>query len=1034
MNTRRHILADFLALLPIIIAALAVVLAGVSVLLPMKGVAQATQTGPMYVPSKPVTGCWAIYLSPATNVKVETLSGIAAISENDVWAVGSSYPTNDKSNPFFMHWDGAQWGVVPGPEITAVHANLSRVSAVSSKDVWAVGFYTEDSNLEAPSKTLIMHWDGTKWSVAPSPNVGQLNNTLLGVAAISGSDVWAVGSYDTSTGGSKRGIILHWNGSQWSNVYNAALAQFSQLQDIAVASANDVWTVGIGGAENKGILHWNGSEWRVVPTPNSGKDGQLQGVTVLGPTDVWAVGTEFIRTEAPAKAHTLTMHWDGQVWSIAPSPNEGDQNILHAIGGVSPNDVWAVGEPFTEQPLFEHWDGHNWSTVVSPLEVRILRLSAVSALPNGNIWIAGTAYRRLPSVQNQGLIMRHSNAPCTDSMLPTPTSTMTPVPSKTLQPLPGNNSYTFVETGKTVTGVFLDYWNGHGGILQQGYPISSLMNEVSDIDGKTYTVQYFERAVFEAHPKNVAPNDVLLSLLGVEFYQQKYGSAGAPGQAPNTSTGSALFNETGHRVGGTFLTYWQTHGGLAQQGYPISDEFTEVSALDGKSYTVQYFQRAVFELHPENAGTEYEVLLSQLGTPRYRAMYVLQPPPSLAVPAPPNISFQAYNYMQRALDFVQETWIGRDRVDWVALRRRAVMGAASVSAQTSADTYSALEEVVASLNDPHTQFATPQDVSAGANAIPEPLGITASYAKRVVMAVEANSPAEKAGVRAGDTILSVNGAPIEQLGASLFFAQLYGGERVDLMLRRDGQQSAEPLQVSIRHEKLEPRLVPAGRRLAGDIGYITLPTTIADSIGDKYPSIMQQIIGDIDQTPTCGWVVDLQLDTGGSIPWMVAGVGPILGTEGDGALGTFIDVNGKTSKWSYRNGKYMQDDTVYLQVEDPYELKRSMVPVAVLTGSGTGSAGEATLISFRGRPNTQTFGQPTYGVPTNRSAKAMEDGAYITVSSTLEADRTGHVYGMNEKIAPDQKVMTSPRSIGTDSDSVLQIGVAWLNRQTSCAK
>ena len=69
-----------------------------------------------------------------------------------------------------------------------------------------------------------------------------------------------------------------------------------------------------------------------------------------------------------------------------------------------------------------------------------------------------------------------------------------------------------------------------------------------------------------------------------------------------------------------FLRYWIEHGGLAQQGYPISNEFTEVSDLDGKLYTVQYFQRAVFEYHPENAAP-YNVLISQLGTFRYRQKY-----------------------------------------------------------------------------------------------------------------------------------------------------------------------------------------------------------------------------------------------------------------------------------------------------------------------------------------------------------------------------------------------------------------------------
>ncbi len=181
-------------------------------------------------------------------------------------------------------------------------------------------------------------------------------------------------------------------------------------------------------------------------------------------------------------------------------------------------------------------------------------------------------------------------------------------------------SYTFPETGKTVKARFLEYWQERGGLAQQGYPISEEMQERSDTNGQTYTVQYFERAVFELHPENTSPNDVLLSLLGVFLYQQKY-SKGAPSQTANTSEGSVLFKETGHRVGGKFLKYWQEHGALAQQGYPISEEFTEVSGLDGKSYLVQYFERAVFEMHPENAGTQYEVLLSQLGTFRYRGSY-----------------------------------------------------------------------------------------------------------------------------------------------------------------------------------------------------------------------------------------------------------------------------------------------------------------------------------------------------------------------------------------------------------------------------
>lgn len=191
---------------------------------------------------------------------------------------------------------------------------------------------------------------------------------------------------------------------------------------------------------------------------------------------------------------------------------------------------------------------------------------------------------------------------------------------------------TFTETGKTVCDKFLTYWDANGGLAQQGFPIADQMSEQSTTDGKIYTVQYFERAVFELHPEFAGTdNEVLLALLGVFTYQDKYAN-GAPNQVPNAEADARLFPETGKRVGGAFLRYWNEHGGLRQQGLPISDEFIEINELDMKPYKVQYFERAVFEFHPEFAGTPNEVLLSQLGTFRYRELYQRPTPTATVVP------------------------------------------------------------------------------------------------------------------------------------------------------------------------------------------------------------------------------------------------------------------------------------------------------------------------------------------------------------------------------------------------------------------
>jgi hypothetical protein len=187
------------------------------------------------------------------------------------------------------------------------------------------------------------------------------------------------------------------------------------------------------------------------------------------------------------------------------------------------------------------------------------------------------------------------------------------------------NCRTFPETGKTVCGRFLEYWDQNGGLAQQGYPISGEFEERSDIDGKTYVVQYFERAVFEHHPENQPPYDVLLSMLGRLELQANYPN-GAPVLPPPMTPGATLFfPETGFYIGAQFVQYWQEHGGLAQQGYPISGPLTENVTPDSGPLLVQYFERARFEFHPET-GDIPSILLSRLGAERYESRYAYGEP------------------------------------------------------------------------------------------------------------------------------------------------------------------------------------------------------------------------------------------------------------------------------------------------------------------------------------------------------------------------------------------------------------------------
>jgi hypothetical protein len=175
----------------------------------------------------------------------------------------------------------------------------------------------------------------------------------------------------------------------------------------------------------------------------------------------------------------------------------------------------------------------------------------------------------------------------------------------------------FQETGFCVRGRFLAYWTANGGLAINGYPLSNERQELLE-DGTTYTVQYFERVRLEYHPENPAPWDVELG----QFGRRVLNSLGVPVN-PNPSeprAGYTFFPVTGHNVSPRFLDYWLANGGLAQFGYPLTEESAGIPLVEegtGRVLTydgvVQYFERARFEYHPENAGTPYAILLGQFG-------------------------------------------------------------------------------------------------------------------------------------------------------------------------------------------------------------------------------------------------------------------------------------------------------------------------------------------------------------------------------------------------------------------------------------
>lgn len=288
------------------------------------------------------------------------------------------------------------WQVVPSANGARQVNELHGVSALADDDVWAVGVsYNTERTI---SNSLIEHWNGSSWSVIPSPNPSSSLNILSAVAAVAPDDVWAVGLAATVSSGA---IIMHWNGMTWSVTPNPAAPFFmSNLMSLAVISANDIWAVGSGRMGDEDVtltLHWNGTAWSFIPSPNVQPevDNALFGVSAVASNDVWAVGTQ--QPTSLTDPHTLVLHWNGAAWSIIPSANDGGSRVgnhLLATAAVATDNAWAVG--YSEfGPLAEHWDGMSWnlvSTATAPHREPLF-LSSVTALSNTNVWTVGEGFR-----------------------------------------------------------------------------------------------------------------------------------------------------------------------------------------------------------------------------------------------------------------------------------------------------------------------------------------------------------------------------------------------------------------------------------------------------------------------------------------------------------------------------------------------------------------------------------------------------------------------------------------------------------------
>jgi hypothetical protein len=355
--------------------------AALAALAPSSGAALAAHSGPAL--SHAAAGqalTWAIVPSANRGGIANGLNAVSCMSASSCVAVGSSsrgagalaYRTLVES------WNGSAWSVVPSPSRFAVNS-LNGVSCTSASACTAVGLTYRRT---AEPKTLIESWNGSAWSIVRSPNPAPRSrfgiDSLFGVSCISASACTAVGSYQRDSR-KPRTLIESWNGSAWSVVPSPSPGGRHRVQEYlqAVSCTSATACIAVGGYQTRHAVKtlvesWNGTTWSVMPSPNKGSIvTALYGVSCTAADACAAIGHY---SNSVTGLQSMAESWNGSTWSIVPLPNEpGEQlSLLTSISCTAADDCVAVGgyggtlvRP-GGSTLAESWDGSTWSIVPTP--------------------------------------------------------------------------------------------------------------------------------------------------------------------------------------------------------------------------------------------------------------------------------------------------------------------------------------------------------------------------------------------------------------------------------------------------------------------------------------------------------------------------------------------------------------------------------------------------------------------------------------------------------------------------------------------
>ena len=283
---------------------------------------------------------WTIQPMPnPPGAKNSILAGLSCAGPRWCTAVGYSFTARSVQTALAEAWNGRTWTIQPTPPPAGNGgAGLDSVSCMSPDSCMAVGAFAKPG-LSAQSQPLAEYWNGSTWSIVPTPNPQAENgSSLVGISCTAASACTAGGDYDYADIAQSI-FALRWNGTKWvmQRQPTPIGPNFNSDNAVSCTAASSCTTVGLltnGGNQAETLAEtWNGVRWTIQHTPNpAGNNGAaLQGLSCARSSECTSVG--YWSTHSNSN-NTLAESLDGTRWTVQPTPNPAGA-VMSQLAGVS---------------------------------------------------------------------------------------------------------------------------------------------------------------------------------------------------------------------------------------------------------------------------------------------------------------------------------------------------------------------------------------------------------------------------------------------------------------------------------------------------------------------------------------------------------------------------------------------------------------------------------------------------------------------------------------------------------------------------